>query len=94
MSVAGAPCAWLSLDGKPIGESRAFAVLPYGPGKMSIKIPPDVVGEIGEFRRRRWHRLDAVNDLSFPDNETVCDIRLFAAPEMREKAVSILEELL
>lgn len=94
MSVTGAPCAWLSLDGNPIGESRAFAVLPYGPGKMSIKIPSGVAGEIGEFRHRRWHRLDAASSLVFGDDETVCDIRLFAAPEMREKAVSRLEELL
>lgn len=95
LSVTGAPCGFLSLDGKSLPESRAFAVLPNGPCAIRLARGTDgLVGEIGEFRGRRWRRLGAADGLSVPADETAQDIRLFAAPEARAAAVAALEKLL
>ena len=95
LSVKGAPCAILSLDGKDVFESAAFAVLPYGPCEINFRRKGvSVRGEIGEFRGRRWHRLGNAEGLSVPDDGTAQDIRIFATSEGRAAAVSALEKLL
>ena len=95
LSVKGAPCAILSLDGKDVFESAAFAVLPYGPCEIRFgRRGAPVQGEIGEFRGRRWHKLGDAEDLSVPDDGTAQDIRIFATSESRAAAVSALEGLL
>ena len=103
VKVKGAPCAMLSLDGRPLPESRAVVLLPFGPCEVT---PPEgcvagrVDGEVGEFRGRRWTTLERgvkVNggrSISTPDDGTEYDIRLFADDEVREAAVKMLESLL
>ncbi len=95
LSVTGAPCGFLSLDGKGIFESEAFAVLPNGPCTVRwARSLRGLRGEIGEFRDRRWHRLGDAAELSVPDDETAQDMRLFATPEKRAAVVAALERLL
>lgn len=95
LAVTGAPCGFLSLDGKGVFESAAFAVLPNGPCTIRwARAQQGLRGEIGEFRGRRWQQLGEAAELSVPDDETAQDIRIFATPEKRAAAIAALERLL
>ena len=103
LKVEGAPCAVLSLDDEAIGSSQAIALLPFGPCTLTLNSSAvGLTGEIGEFRRRRWQRLGLATfeatgtsvTIRIPADGTECDIRIFAAPLVREKAVAQLEGLL
>lgn len=53
-----------------------------------VRKPGELVGELGEFRGRKWHRLEGLDGKAdfAVDEETQTDLRLFAVPEKIEEA--------
>lgn len=95
MEVSGAPCSFLSLDGQPLLQSEAVAMLPYGSCDVTTsarfaKLP----GEVGVFAGKKWRRLESATGTRVADDAANYEIRLFAKPSCREAAVKRLEDLL
>lgn len=86
----GAACGFLALDGRDLAESEMFLALPFGPAKRIclVRKPGELVAELGEFRGRKWHRLEGLDGKTdfAVDEETQTDLRLFAVPEKIEEA--------